>query len=115
METKNKLRPVRNDGNDVESGKLSRATSSFTGIGKTKTHYKHVRRDLATTPKEDKVRGREDEIKFSTNNRLGKKVKVGKTIIVKAKDVKPPKKIVETKIPLKGKFPKPLGELLKDI
>ena len=104
--TKNILRPVYADGSDVSSGKLCKACATWPTVPGTKKYHQSVAAELALVEKEDKCRGKEKDFKVVTS-KLGKKVRVGKTVIVKKTSILPD--------PVEFKGVKPTKKTLKNV
>ncbi len=112
--SKNILRPLRHDGQDVEPGRISnRANKSvFSGVSGTKSYHDSNRAFLSMTKQEDKVGKRKRQFRNVTNA-LGHTVRQGKPIIVKAEKVvvKEVKKVTK----IKPQFTKELHRILGGI
>ena len=106
--SRNILRPVYcNDEKNYDSVPVTKALTAASGVGGTKSYHDSNAAFLSIVKTEDKVGKRTRKFRKVKNN-LGKIVRQGKPIIVKAKDILAPTKKVTKKLKL---FPQ--GELEK--
>ena len=103
--TKNVLRPVYANGSDVESGKLSAASSAWSGISGTKGQHLSNLATLQRVAKDDQTTGKTFK---KVKSKLGKMVRVGVTVVVRAKDIEEVKEVK-----FKGIKVKPIGTMKK--